>query len=542
MNEIVGNSITGRAVRKIAAWWHSGVFYRGWHWLRRQNESSNTLRRWRGMADWPLRVENSVYARVMAALRRLCQVLGDWLRQSVFYRVLTAIRRGWDSLAHRSRIVGWISRISLHQWLLVAFGLYLPLEFVIRDQLHLAALSSVWEELFILVAVAMILWRRALRQTTAIRRETPLDCWLLLFAAVGYLLMVLVRPYPDVAAAGYRIVMEYLIWFFLIVRLVENDGDFRVLWITLLLLLAVLALHGLYQYAVAVEIPATWTSQTEMDVRTRVFSLTGSPNILGSLMVLLAPLAAGGVYYARKPLAKLAFFALLACSLLTLLFTFSRGAWLGMIVAIVIFALFIDKRLIALMVGGMAAVLLLVPSITNRITYLFTSDFATASAVGGRAMRWALGKTLLESNPWLGFGLGRYGGAVAMQNQILDKTETFAYYYLDNYYLKTTVEMGYIGMIFYALLLIALIVCALRCIQRSGGSLSALPGDPLTRGVGQPRILAVSLFAGMMGVLMHCLFKNIFEEPYMTAYFWGMAAMLMYLGFFRGRSSGGETS
>ena len=36
-----------------------------------------------------------------------------------------------------------------------------------------------------------------------------------------------------------------------------------------------------------------------------------------------------------------------------------------------------------------------------------------------------------------------------------------------------------------------------------------------------------------MGVLLHCYFENIFEEPYMMAYFWGLAAALMYAGFFR---------
>jgi hypothetical protein len=34
----------------------------------------------------------------------------------------------------------------------------------------------------------------------------------------------------------------------------------------------------------------------------------------------------------------------------------------------------------------------------------------------------------------------------------------------------------------------------------------------------------------MMGVLVHCYFENIFEEPYMMAYFWGLAAALQRLG------------
>ena len=47
------------------------------------------------------------------------------------------------------------------------------------------------------------------------------------------------------------------------------------------------------------------------------------------------------------------------------------------------------------------------------------------------------------------------------------------------------------------------------------------------------RVLAVSLFSGMCGVMVHCYFENIFEVPYMMAYFWSMAAAVLYLGYFR---------
>ena len=45
------------------------------------------------------------------------------------------------------------------------------------------------------------------------------------------------------------------------------------------------------------------------------------------------------------------------------------------------------------------------------------------------------------------------------------------------------------------------------------------------------------MFAGMCGVLVHCYFENIFEVPYMMAYFWSMAAAVMYLGYFRKRKN-----
>ena len=75
-------------------------------------------------------------------------------------------------------------------------------------------------------------------------------------------------------------------------------------------------------------------------------------------------------------------------------------------------------------------------------------------------------------------------------------------------------------------LLFGLVLWSLRSIGRTGST----KGD-------RTRVLAVSMFAGMCGVLVHCYFENIFEVPYMMAYFWSMAAAVMYLGYFRKRKN-----
>jgi O-antigen ligase len=540
MSEIFRNSFICRGViyvaRTLHAWWQEGALAKCIELLRHRYEASSCRRFWLTFGAKPGFMDKSFYFWVMNGLRRLLETVGTWLEQSLFFRGMRALKNGYLHLSAHSRVLSLINRLSLRQWLLVAFGFYLPLEFIIRDTLAVPVLSSIWEELFLIGAAILIVWRRSLRQTEAIRRETPLDAWLLLFFAVGFFLMSVVRPYPEVALPGYRIVVEYLLWFFLIIRLVEDEKDLRTIYVSLLLMSGFLALHGIYQYIAGVEIPESWVSQTEMGVRTRVFSLTGSPNILGSLLVLTTPLWAALIYFCKQIWLKVLAFGITGCAILALLFTFSRGAWIGMIVAVVIFSFLVDKRLLALMGVGIAGVLVAVPSITSRLTYLFTSDYAEASAIGGRALRWELGRELLyEHNPWLGFGLGRFGGAVAMQNQLLNETDEFSYFYMDNYYLKTMVEMGYLGLIVYLLLLIALLVLGLRAIQRSDNPFAGNSGDPLIRAEGNYRILAIAIYAGLCGVLVHCFFENIFEEPYMSAYFWGLAAILFYLGYFQKR-------
>ena len=152
----------------------------------------------------------------------------------------------------------------------------------------------------------------------------------------------------------------------------------------------------------------------------------------------------------------------------------------------------------------------------------FEADSGTLQE--NRLFRREAGLTLY--GPFGSLGLGRFGGAVAMQNKVIEETKDFSYFYMDNYYLKTLVEMGYLGLAFFILLLFGLVLWSLRSIGRTGYT----KGD-------RTRVLAVSMFAGMCGVLVHCYFENIFEVPYMMAYFWSMAAAVMYLGYFRKRKT-----
>ena len=544
MAEWLHNSLIARFLAAVWStlrlWWSQSALRRFGNWWSRTYRQSVSRRLWLAWGESRDPAATSFYHRVMAKLRSLVAKLGDWFRQGLIWRGLQSLGRAYAWLSERSRILSLLNHLSARQWLLLAFSWYLPLEFLIRDTLRLGLLASVWEEAFLALAVLLVLWRIALRRSRAIGRETTLDAWLLLFMAVGFFLMSVNQPYPQVAVPGYRIVVQYMLWYFIIIRLLEDDKDLKVLLAGFVILLAVLALHGLYQYAVGVPIPESWTTSTEAGVRTRVFSLTGSPNILGSLLVLLAPLAAAGLYYFHHRLAKLACLALVLISMLTLLFTFSRGAWLGMILAVALFSLFVDGRLLALMGAAMAAVLVCVPSITSRITFLFSTDYAEATELGGRAFRWATGLSLLrESHPWLGYGLGMFGGAVAMHNKLLDETEDFYYFYMDNYYMKTLVEMGYIGLIAFILLLIAVLYVGVKAIQRSDRPFRDQAGDALVRAEGNMRLWTIAIFCGLSGVMLHCYFENIFEEPYMSSYFWGLAAAMLYLGFFR-RKPGGD--
>ena len=63
---------------------------------------------------------------------------------------------------------------------------------------------------------------------------------------------------------------------------------------------------------------------------TRVFSIVESPNILGSIFILIIPLCLGLVLQKKRKFNDRAlFFVLLGAMGLSLVLTLSRGAWLG---------------------------------------------------------------------------------------------------------------------------------------------------------------------------------------------------------------------
>lgn len=521
MKQIFKESLVWRWLCQLKKWYGFSALAAFFHTLSAAYPNSSTKKHWDHFIWHPMATERtSLYVRAVEKLGSAVQRFGVLLRESLCYQTVCRIAAPLARF-FGSGVVGRICRfLGFRGILIVSFALYLPLDYFLRNVVAIDVVSSLWDEGMMMLCLLYLFYRKATAPSCSGTRATSLDGFLMLFIAVGILLLCVNGEYFSIGVDGLRVVVEYMLWFFVVIRLLEDDRDFSIFYGALILMATCIALHGIYQYIVAAPIPSTWMTQTEQSVRTRVYSLTGSPNIMGSFLVLFAPMAAALAYWSKKTWVRLTAVGVTGVFCLSILFTFSKGAWGGLFVAVVVFALFLDRRLIALMGLGGAAALLFVPSVASRIAFIFTSEYAAASARGGRTVRWATGLQMLhDTHPWLGVGLGRFGGAVAMQNRIMEETDNFSYFYMDNYYLKTLVEMGYVGLFFFILLLLGMVIWCLRGVGRTRNR-SIHP-------------LAVGMFAGICGVMFHCYFENIFEVQYMVAYFWALAAGILYLGYFQ---------
>ncbi|MBQ3216504.1 MAG: O-antigen ligase family protein, partial [Oscillospiraceae bacterium] len=496
MSKLITSSLTWRFCVAVAAWLRSSWVGRAAACMGRLWRQSATYCFFARLLCSPGKVESSGYKRISDQINLSLRKAGGLMQESFFvglcYRFYEKIRESF--------LLGKIFSRGFTAILLFIAAAYAPIDYLLRDVLCLTAVASVWDELLILVCFVWVFLRRMDGDKRLTSRANSVDLFLAFYLLAGLILLYYTVSWLDVNITGFRASMQYILLFFVIVRLIRDERDFMMMYRVMIFIAFAIALHGIWQFIIGVDIPEHWTDQAEDSVRTRVFSIFSNPNIMGAYMLLFAPMSIGMAYHCENIGEKLFYWFCGICMCLGCLFTMSRGAWMALAVAAILFSLIIDRKLFVLMMTG-AVLACFLPFVRSRIGYLFTDAFAESNQRGGRAMRWATAFGYLDQeNAWkLGLGYGIFGGAVAMQNQV----SYYNYMYVDNYYVKTLAENGIVGL--------SCLLVALSGLLYNGAKACALTA----RSSYKP--LCAGMLAGLVGILVQSFFESLWEEPYMMA-------------------------
>ncbi|MGI6550965.1 MAG: O-antigen ligase family protein [Syntrophomonadales bacterium] len=385
---------------------------------------------------------------------------------------------------------------------------YVLVDYVLRTYSPFPFLVGVWDELLFIVIVGILLVRTGLQKLSP--SATRLLVPFLLYLSVYVFLFIIKSPETAPAVEGLRVYLQYTLWFFVAANLLFSRSQFRWLCDAFLAVVFLVALYGVYQQYIGVEIPTSWyDSKVETSITTRVFSIIGSPNVLGSLLVLAIPISIASLLASRSYLKKLVYGGVFLVMLACLVFTLSRGAWLALGFTIILMGLWLDRRIIwgLLVVAILTPVLM--PTVYDRLAYMATPEYIASSERGGRIGRWTQTLATWQGAPATGVGLGRFGGAVAARYYPNDS------FYADNFYLKTGAEAGWLGLVS----LLLLVVAGIRLARSSLDQID----DPYTLALG------LGVLTGLLGILAHNAVENIFEVPMMATYFWFFLGLLVAL-------------
>ena len=138
-------------------------------------------------------------------------------------------------------------------------------------------------------------------------------------------------------------------------------------------------LVGLWQRVAGLDI-GIWLDQTAFAGEGRIVSTFGNPNVYGTYLLLAIPLAAACIVYVKGVFPKLCAIGITGLLIINLFLTLSRGCYLSLALAVGIFVLIIEKRLIIPLIPVVAALPFILPrAIIARFMSIFNmADTSTA--------------------------------------------------------------------------------------------------------------------------------------------------------------------
>ncbi|GAA4704634.1 O-antigen ligase family protein [Brevibacillus fulvus] len=405
----------------------------------------------------------------------------------------------------RQALLKWGTLPNTWLYLLLAYPI---IDYIMRKILPIPIVSSFWDDglILVLLVFALIGFLQGERKMPAIKHL------LIAFLMYGLGLMMVDMVNLDASIEGFRSIYQYMLAFVIGFYLFQSKEQLTNMIRLLGVVGFIVGLIGVMQVVLGVETSLAWVNAGE-STRTRAFSIVTSPNVLGSYMAFITPVAMGLFLYTKQKKEKIWWLLVSLTTLAALLFTASRGAWFAFAFVIFIGCWIWNRRLAIylLILGIIGAVVLyyvpnlpLIGTVKDRLATLFTVEYFQKSLQDGRLARWYEAYNKMRVDPLFGVGMGHHGGAVASRH--------FGTIYSDSYLFKSIAELGLLGVG----LLISLIVLIIRyCFQVT------------TRMMKTPSFyILLGISCGMLAVSLHNMVENIFEVPFMSLYFW------LFGGFF----------
>ncbi len=254
---------------------------------------------------------------------------------------------------------------------------------------------------------------------------------------------------------------------------------------------------ALYQYAVGIGITLPFEG-----VINRIYGTFVHPNPLAFYLVIPLVLLLFFLLESEKRKLSYAVYCLLAPIFLVVLgLTFTRGAWLALIIALGIIGLY-RYRLILLAAGMFGIVLFFtVPSINERVQNLVTAD--PLSAVSWRINLWKDAWGYVKEKPIVGYGTG------TAEAKILEKRgPLFGSTKPHNDFLKIVLENGIVGLFFFLWLLASILLKTLSHYSRARSP--------------HVKTLALFLFSASVGIFVSSFADNMLANTPIQWMYWSM--------------------
>ena len=245
----------------------------------------------------------------------------------------------------------------------------------------------------------------------------------------------------------------------------------------------------------------------------RTVSTFENPNVLGEYLVLVLPVLFATLLSVKKFNLRVLFFVSYVLCFSCLVFTWSRGAWLGFLFSIIIFVLLKSPAFLSCTV-------LASPAIALALSFLVNSDIAgrfmsigniADSSTAYRLNIWRGAHSLIADKGLYGIGIGTEAFSSVFPQYALAGTESAPHTH--SLYLQLITETGIFSLIVFALICLAYFSLVMAYLRTSPTKNS--------------RTLSVGFFCGIFAFLIQSLTDHTWYNYKIYLFFWLMLSIAM---------------
>jgi putative inorganic carbon (HCO3(-)) transporter len=347
---------------------------------------------------------------------------------------------------------------------------------------------------------------------------TPIHLLVLLYWGIATVATAM-SPVRSAALEGWIKLTLYLLFFALMARVLRSPRFRSALILVYLVAAAIVSIVGLRQWFFGASALATWVDpESSLAGTTRVYSFLGNPNLLAAYLLPATIFSAAAFFAWRNWLPKLLALTLWVVNSACLVLTFSRGGWIGYVVASFVFLMLLVHWLTVRfprfwriwtlpIVLGVSALLVAVAVITveplrERVSSIF---------VGREDNVWMAVIEMIKDRPLLGIGPGNDAF-----NRVYPRYQQPGYTALSAYsvVLEIAVETGLVGVACFLWLLLVTLNQAWQRIQQ------------LRKLGSREGFWLMAAAANMVGMLAHGLVDTVWYRPQVSTLWWLMIALV----------------
>lgn len=341
------------------------------------------------------------------------------------------------------------------------------------------------------------------------RFSIPLDILIGIFLA--WIFISAVRsPYPQESFGKVLRWLRYVFVYVALLNFFASDSKRlkRFFWV-LIGVGAFTFFNGIFQSRFGFSILRSDRTVNPLDVLKRISASFVHPNDFGAFIIMVLPLTFGFFWPRLRKYKRIILAAVFLLGLYCLLKTFSRGAWLGFLVALVVFFLFYKKKVILLLLAVIATTILIFPGGLEHLAALFVQKHHT---VWERTKLWQGTLNMIKEHPIIGFGINTFSKYFP-QYKPKDYPDIR---YAHNCYLQMWAEIGIIGLsIFIAIIIVVISITFYRLREKINSGFEGF--------------ILLALISGYTGFLVQSGLDTNLYSLVLTFHFWTLTAYIVSL-------------